>query len=185
MKSAYGDINSSKAMHTGGICTMLISPREWLLTDPVIDFETGRIISPVQLASGKLWLKLDLVPRDFYFEENEKSNKSGPYVEIIAGGILDVYNYVLQQMLETLRYCELAVIITDRNKRRKIVGNTQAGMTIRKFHRIKNNPAGEETIKMDMVMECEDPAPFYNPDNTPDAISDFLTDDDGNFVLIN
>jgi hypothetical protein len=48
---------------------------------------------------------------------------------------------------------------------------------------LKNNP-GEEKITINMIMESEDPAPYYNPDNEPEIIYNFLENLDGNFLLV-
>lgn len=183
MKQVYGDIAYLQEQHSAGLISLQVTPREWLAQDPVIDYDTGKVLQAIQLAAGKFWLSMQLVPAGYTFEETPKTAKGGDYYEISAGGLLNTFNYEFQQVLETIKRSELVCVITDRNKRRKLIGDTQTGMRLSVSHTHKNNP-GEEKIMLDLNYQCEDLPPYYNPDNTPDGIGNFLINSNGNFLLI-
>lgn len=183
MKPEYSDIQYNKGPYAAGICSVMITPREWLQNDPVIDFATGRVLIVPTLKSNKFWMQLGFTPKSYFYDEPGKSAKSGPYYEIIVSGLLNDYNYSLQQVLQTLLYHEFVVVLRDRNHRRKIVGNTSAGMKLAKNYTQKNSPSGQIT-EIILTMESEDPAPFYNPDNTPEILGNFLIDANGNYLLV-
>lgn len=162
---------------------MQVAPREWLNTDPVIDFETGRVMQALELKSGKYWLSLQLTQGSYYFSAVPKTSKSGDYYEVSAGGLLNSCNYAIQQILETVRRSELIVTTDDKNLRRKIIGDTQTAMKLAITHTI-DNKTREEKLSLDLAFECKGLPPYYNPDNTPDAVGNFLVDYNGNFLLI-
>lgn len=184
MKQVYSDLKYQQDIHTAGIWKMQITPREWLASDPVIDFETGIVLQAVALKANKFWLAVELTPRSYDYQETPKNVKSGDYYEISATGLLNTFNSALQQVLETIRYSELVAVITDRNKRRKLIGNTTAGMKLSITHNHKNAPAGLETLQLSLSAQLEDLPPYYNPDNTPDILGNFLIDSNGNYLLV-
>lgn len=183
MKTVYSDIKPAEGQHVAGICSLYVVPREWLAEDPLIDFESGRVLNAVALKDNKFWIRLDLIQPTYNFEELPKSNKSGDYKESSLTGELNFYNYFLLQQLETLRRSQPVVLLTDMNKRRRLIGDTQAGMILNYSHTIKNDPP-EEKVTINMIMESEDPAPYYNPDNEPEINYNLLEDMDGNFLLV-
>jgi hypothetical protein len=183
MKSIYADIAPATGPHNGSICSVYVIPREWLAADPVIDFETGRVLIAAELKENKFWIRMDLLQQTYDFEETPKSNKSGDYKESALSGELNLYNYMIRQQLETLRRSQPVVLLTDMNKRRRLIGDTETGMIFSYNYSLKNNP-GEEKITINMIMESEDPAPYYNPDNEPEIIYNFLENLDGNFLLV-
>lgn len=184
MKQVYSDLKYLQTIHAAGICKMQITPREWLASDPVVDFETGEVLQAVSLKANKFWLAVELTPPSYDYNETLKNAKSGDYYEISASGLLNTFNSALQQVFETIRYSELVAIIYDRNKRRKLVGNSGAGMRLALVHTHTNTPAGVESLAVTLAAEFEDLPPFYNPDNTPDILGNFLIDANGNYLLV-
>jgi len=183
MKTVYADIAPATGLHNGGICSVYVIPREWLDADPVIDFETGRVLTALPLKPGRFWIRLDLVEETYKFNETPESSKSGPYTKTALAGNLNYYNYMLRQQLETLRRSQPVVMLTDLNQRRRLAGDTETGMIFSYAYDLNNNP-GEEKVSVNMMMETEDPAPYYNPDNAPEIIYNFLENLDGNFLLV-
>lgn len=183
MKQVYANLSYLKQMHSAGLCGIQITPREWLVQDPVIDFESGRVLQAPALKSDKYWLYLQLTPPSYNYEENPKASKSGDYYEVSASGLLNSFNYQFQQILGTLRMHELVTVLTDRNQRRKIIGNSENAMKLAVTHTHNNKP-GEEKLSLDFACQCEALPPYYNPDNTPDTIGNFLINSNGDFLLI-
>lgn len=183
MKSIYADIAPIDGSHNGGICSVYVIPREWLAADPVIDFETGRVLTAAQLKDNMFWIRMDMLQPTYLFKETPKSNKSGDYTESTLTGDLNWYNYLVRQQLETLRRSQPVILLTDMNQRRRLIGDTETGMIFSYAYSLNNNP-GEEKVSLNMIMETEDPAPFYNPDNEPEIIYNFLENLDGNFLLV-
>lgn len=184
MKLIYGDIKPISGLHIAGICSVYVAPREWLAADPLADFDSGRILSAVQLKDNKFWIKIDLLQPTYDFEETPKTSKSGDYIETNLTGTLNYYNYELRQMLETLRRHDLVTMIQDQNKRRRFIGDTSTGMILSYSYKLKNGKDREESIQINLNAQTEDPAPFYNPDNEPEFNYNLLQDIDGNFLLV-
>lgn len=184
MKSVYSDLKNITGGHSAGIVDVMITPREWLATEPVVDFETGKILQALSLKTNKFFLLLQLAPYSYNYEAKPKASKSGDYYEVNASGDLNTFNYSLRQVVETLRYSECVAIVRDRNKRRILIGNGEDAMKISIFHSIKNGNSAEEKTTIDFSFECDEAPPFYNPDNTPDILGNYLIDSDGNYLLV-
>jgi hypothetical protein len=180
MKLAYADMKPATGHHVAGICSIYVAPKQWLDADPQIEFETGRVMNAIALKDNKFWIRIDLVPQSYNFVETPKDSKSGDFKEIALSGTLNFYNFFLQQQLETLRRCQLVVLLTDMNKRRRLIGDTNAAMVFKYGHSVNK----EEIVQVNMIMESEDPAPFYNPDSEPEIIYNLLENIDGNFLLV-
>ena len=183
MKQVYADLAYQQQLHIAGLCSMQIAPRQWLASDPVIDFETGRVLNAIELQSDKFWLSLQLTQGSYNYSAVPKTSKSGDYYEVSAGGLLNTSNYQVQQILESIRRSELVVTTNDRNQRRKIIGDSKSAMKLTITHTIKNNP-GEEKVLLDLFYQTDDAPPYYNPDNTPDAVGNFLINANGDFLLV-
>lgn len=160
MKPVYSDLNLSTGSHVAGICNVKVAPREWLTEDPVIDFTTGKILTAAAFIAGKTWLTLEFVAQSYDYNEKLKSNKSGSFYEISLSGVLNKYDADVQQVIDTIRYHEMVALVKDKKNKTKFLGNTQEGMAVAGDHTIKNNP-GEERLQINLFMESEAPAPFY------------------------
>lgn len=161
MKPVYTNLSNTTGAHIAGICTLQVAPREWLNADPIIDFNTGKVLAAVTLKTGKAWLTLDLLQDSYDYNEKPKSSKSGMFYEISLSGTLNNFPAEVQQVLESIRYNEVVAIVKDRNKRTKLVGNTAFAMLLTYTNKNTNNQGGTQSITIDMVMESEAPAPFY------------------------
>lgn len=183
MKLVYADFQPAPGVHVAGICSVYIAPRQWLAANPAIDFTTGKVLNAVALLSNKFWIRMDLIEDSYLFDEDPKDSKSGDYKETTLTGTLNYYGYDLQQILETLRRSQLVVLLTDMNKRRRLAGDADNAMRFTYKHTQKNDPR-QDIITINMIMQTEDPAPFYNPDNEPEIIYNLLENIDGNFLLV-
>lgn len=202
MKPAYNSLTSKKGNHGGGIVKMHVAPKDWLSEEIVIDFTTNKIIQPVKLLPGKEWIPLGFTKPSFEFNDDPKSNKSGSYYEVTCAGIMNNYDNVLQQTIETLRYYELLTIVTDRFQRQRFIGNMEQGMVIAGKHVIKNN-FGEESLSIKFFMEAEKSPPYidaesfiklpeqddilFSEDNSYlvfDSDTDYILSGDGEFLML-
>lgn len=155
MKPAYSDILLKPGAVTHGIVSVKVVPREWLAADPVIDFNTGKVITAVSLAAGRSWILLDFAATTYKYDEKPKSTRSGSFYEISLSGSINNYDSAMQQVMDSLRYHELMAIVLDRNKRIKLAGTRDAGFGV--------SPANNVySAHIEMVMESEFPAPFYD-----------------------
>jgi hypothetical protein len=184
MKPVYGDINLQPGAHVGGLVQVLLAPIEWLNDDVLIDFDTRSVVAPAALKAGRNWLLIEFTPQSYDYIETDKDSGSGSYSEIALSGTINKYNEAVQQQLETMRYHQHVAILTDRNKRKKIVGNTDAGLRLLKVHEIKNNPNGKQSAELIFRLDSEEAAPYYLSDISAFiADSHRLIDDDGAFIL--
>lgn len=183
MKNIYNNLAAIEGPHVAGICKVFAVPKHWLKEDPVMDFTTGRVVMPVELKPGKYWIEIELLSDTYIYSETTKESAAGDFFALSLTGTLNYSNYQLQQQLETLRRCELIVQLIDKNQRRKLAGDSQFAMQLRYSHTHKNEPA-EEAISVTLQMEAEDPAPYYNPDFTPELTYNLLQDLGGEFLAV-
>lgn len=161
MKLIYGDITLQPGANKGGIASILFTPKENLVVDPVIDFNTGVVSTPVVLSAGMGWYEIIFTPYSYSFEENPKSNREGSFYELAIKGTVNNLTASTQQVLATLRYSELIVQCIDREKNIKIAGNTVRGMLLQFGTVNTNTPAGSKSMPVTLTFQSEDPAPFY------------------------
>lgn len=166
MKLSYANIATNTGPHIAGICSVLVKPRQWFSSDPVVQYETGRIIEDA--ASDKNWIAISFIEDTLTFEETPKESKSGDYFETLITVTLNYFSFDLLQILETLRRCELVVLITDKNHRRRFIGTRYNGCQFRYGHETRNKTGGEQKVDITFTYESESPAPFYNVDATPE-----------------
>ena len=163
MNQVYSNIAPTTGAFSSGICKIQIAPKEWLLDDIEIDFNTGTVISQVLLRDQLAWINLDLTENSYEFEEKPKSSKGGPFFEITIAGLVNNLTPELLQVLSTLSHHELIAILKDRQRRLKIVGTMTAGLVFQFGNREITSNGGTQTINIDLTMQSEDPAPFYIP----------------------
>ncbi len=154
MKPAYSDIFLKPGAVNHGIVSVKVVPREWLSADPVIDFNTGKVIAAVSLAAGRSWILLDFAATTYKYDEKLKSTRPGSFYEISLSGSFNNYDSLIQQVTDSLRYHELVAIVMDRNKRIKLAGTKEAGFGVSPANNIYSG-------HIDLLMESEFPAPFY------------------------
>lgn len=164
IKPAYNSLPYKTGPHTGGIVRMHVAPKEWLTSDIIVDFETNQVVNNITLAAGRSWLSLGFTAPSFEYDQEPKTDKRGDYYEVHAAGTLNNYDHALQQTLETLRYHQLIGIITDREKRQRLVGNAEKGFKNFNRHAIKNSP-GETSVALKFLIELADAPPFISLGN--------------------
>lgn len=163
MKPKYSDLPMETGAKKSGLVSVRVAPRDWLVTYPLIDFNTGKATSAVLLEEGMQWLTLEFTEPSYLYDESPKSNKSGDFYEITISGSLNNYDADVQQVLETLRYYELVAIVMDRKKRMRLVGNGEVGLKLSPpSKKIQNTSGGQEIIQIQMLMDSEDTPPFYD-----------------------
>lgn len=161
MKPAYANLSLATGVRHAGICTIKIVPREWIVADPVVDFNTGKVLTALQLLNGHTWLTLEFAPTTYEYEEKPKSNKSGSYYEVTLSGIINKYTWDVHQVVETLRYHECVAQITDRYKKTKLVGDKESGLIVTVGNNVKNTQGGQQQVQIQLAMECEGLPPYY------------------------
>lgn len=149
-------------MYAAGICFIKAVPREWLLYPIAADFNTGKIIDEILLIEDRDFIKIDLVPDTYEFDEKPKSNRGGAYYEVTLQGNLNNITPETLLSLETLRHHELVVIFKDRRGRFKVIGDQDSGMTLRFADKEDNTrQGGLQTVALDLTMDSEKAALFY------------------------
>ena len=161
MKQVYGNIALQNGALETGIVKVQIVPREWLAGNPVVDFNSGRVPVAVNLVTGRDWLTLEFAPLSYDYEEKPKSSKAGDFCEITVSGKLNNYGPDEQQIIESIRHSECVAVVMDRYKRNKIVGTMEAGLKLTPSNKIINTGGGNQDTTVQLIMESEDPAPFY------------------------
>lgn len=159
MKPVYSNVIPQRGPHIGGAVKLHLLPKEWLTADPVIDFSTNIVVTPLTLLSGKGFLTLDLVEDTLEYDEVPKSNAAGTYYEIQVSGVLNYIDAELLQLFETWRYHEFVVKTMDRNRQWRIIGNTENGMlfTWGSGQRSENGGTAQTTITLKMEVEKAPP----------------------------
>ena len=161
MKQSYTSLKPATGLQVSGICLLQVAPREWLATDPVIDFTTGRVTTPLSFIAGKSLLTLELTADSYDYTEKPKSSRGGTFYDIGCVGTLNELTPESQQVLESLRHHELVLITKDRKKRLRLIGTKAAGCVLQVTYRQASTSGGVEVATIDLSMECEERPPFY------------------------
>ncbi len=161
MKPVYSNVDLKPGAHNGGIITIQVAAKEWLSSDPVISFMSGKVTTAITLLEGFNWLTLEFTPGSYTYDEKPKQSKPGTYYEVTAAGIINYSDPDLQQVLQTLRYHQVVAIVTNRNKFRKVVGNTEYGMIPQIGNIITNAASGKEYAEFSLLAQTEASPPFY------------------------
>ena len=157
MKLVYSDLLLATGPHKGGICSILITPKEWLQEDIRIDFATSRVVSSLATIPGTGWLRLQFIPTSYDYEETPKTGRSGPYYEVVTSGTNNTITPQMQQVLNSLTYHQLVCQVKDKRGNIKIVGDKEAGALIQFGHRNKD----KQTLDISLRLDSENPVPFF------------------------
>lgn len=186
----YGSIPLVGAVKKYGIASIFIAPREWL-NNWDVDFKTNEIWNNFVLKQDKYWLQLFFAPNSYDYDEEPKSNKGGSYKEIKATGIVNNMNPEILQILETLRYHECVVVLTDRLHQQRVVGSTYAAMVLNTAIKQNNNSSGTQDVTVSLTMDCEESPVYYTGTPVPaigmylqSGLGDLLDDGFGDHLLI-
>lgn len=161
MKPVYANINFTQGAHIGGICKIQVVPREWLETDLVPDFNTGKIATAIDLLSGKSFIELNFTQDSYEFTEKPKRDKNGDYFDTNITGFINDLDASIYQLIETYRQHQFVVIATDRQKRQRICGNIELGMKFTFGTKNTNAQNGNLQVIVDLDMQSATAAPFY------------------------
>lgn len=161
MKQVYDSLPLAPGAHHGGIFKVLVTPKEVLAADPVINFATGAVTTALTLLGGFSWYEFQFTPESYTYEETPKAGREGNFFEISIKGIINTNTAYYQQVLNTLRYCELVALVTDREKNTKVVGNTARGMLMQYSPNTNNASPGLKTIQVTLTYQTEESAPYY------------------------
>jgi hypothetical protein len=161
MKPKYSDINLTTGIFSSGIYNIKAVPREWLNAPVLKDFNSNTVTAAITLIGGKTWFELELTPDSYEFDEKPKSNKGSDYFDISLQGNINNLTTDILLILETLRSHELVVILTDRQKRKRVAGNRDNGMILRFGINEKSDQGGNQVIALDLTMQNEFASPFY------------------------
>lgn len=162
MKPVYNNIKPTTGVHLAGLIKILIAPKEWLDAPIVVDFNTNKVLTPATITGiGRSWLTLDLTADSYQFVEKPKNSKAGEFFDCSLNGLVNYIDAPLLQQLETIRFNEVVAIITDKNKRLRIVGDTVKGMNFSFGLKNDNANAGVQEVSIDLLLQLATPAPFY------------------------
>jgi hypothetical protein len=161
MKQVYGDIQLKPGSTNAGISKIQVAPKEWLSGDLVIDFSTGVISTAIGLLSGKSFYEFEFAPLSYDYDEKPKTVKNNPAIGTTISGLINDLDKDQLQIIETLRRNELIVIATDRQRRKRVVGNQEYGMILTFENKNANNPNGNQKAQITLNFESESYAPFY------------------------
>lgn len=161
MKPVYESLPIKEGLHNGGICAIEIIPTEWLPANPVMDFNTGKIISVINPTNP--WLLLSFIPRSYEYTETPKQSSSGTYYEITATGVLNNIDAAMRQRLETLQYHQHIIQLKDRAGNIKLIGTKDRGADVQITYNYSNTSGGMQTATFSLYFESEQSPPYYEP----------------------
>lgn len=162
MKPAYASINLLNGSHNGGICSIQVAPNNWVESFPDVDFNYGKIISPVVFIDGKDWLDIVFIPKSYDYEEVPKDSAAGTFFEIKISGIVNYSDADLQQIIHTLRYHHFILKVRDRNGNYKLVGNILPNSVIvETTNKNTNTNYGQQFYNFIFSFTTEVSPPFY------------------------
>lgn len=162
MKRIYTDVAATQGFYAAGIYKIQLVPREWINTPIVANFNTWKVDNAVDLKAGYSFIELAAVPDSYEFDEKPKSNRGGSYFEVSIQATINEITPDLLPVLETLRYHELVAILYDKRRRKKIVGDQDAGLTFRFANKEDSTKqGGVQPISIDLTMDSDKAAFFY------------------------
>jgi len=162
MKPVYHNITPVTGPHIGGMCKLFLLPKEWAANDPVIDFNTNKVLTDLPVISGKTWLEVELVSDTLEYGEKPKTNANGDYYEISTGGLLNFHDADLLQLLETLRYHEFLVIAQDKKNQKRLIGNRTNGMLLQIGYDEDATNGGTSRVSISLTIDLESKPPYTN-----------------------
>ncbi len=159
MKQLYGQIKPITGGYIAGIYTIKILPVEWLVTKWKPSFKHG-VVPDIFIEEGRDLLSIDLIQNTYKYTEKPKQANSGTYYDISLTGTSNDIDQDTMQILNTYRYHQWLVLLTDTNKRIKIIGNKDAGL-IFSFDNDEDTDKREQQVKIGFTMQSEYPALFF------------------------
>lgn len=162
MKPAYDSLNLLNGSHNGGICSIQVAPNNWVETFPDVDFNFGKIITPVIFIEGKDWLDIVFIPKSYDYEEVTKDSAAGTFYEIKISGIVNYSDAALQQIIHTLQYHHFILKIRDLNGNYKLVGNILPNSIILEIsYKNTNANNGQQYYNFSFSFTTEELPPYY------------------------
>ncbi|MES2457225.1 MAG: hypothetical protein V4594_16845 [Bacteroidota bacterium] len=161
MLNVYNTISPTYGPHIAGICNIKIVPIEWLEAPVEKDFKTDKIITAVEFIDGKSWINLELLQETFEFIEKPKQSKPGSFFEVSISGTSNDITPETLQVLNTFRNHLFIALVKDAQHREKLIGNQHEGMLFQFSNKEANDKGGTQIILIDLNMDLQDPAPFY------------------------
>lgn len=156
MKPVYDNIKLKTGAQNSGICKIEIAPISSISIDIEPDVRTGEVKTPVAL-TGSLYL-LEFLKDSCKFKEPVKSSKAGDYYEISIIGTLSALDASVRNILETLRFEKLMVILTEPEKTKRIIGNKTHGMELK--YSTENNSSASQIV-IELFLSSATTAPYY------------------------
>ena len=157
MKPAYQNIIQKTGAHSAGISKIEIAACHWLQLPVILDLKTGTVDVPVSLS--KPLLEFNFTQKSIKYAEKPKNTKAGTFYEITIQGLGNTIDKDLLRVIETIRFDNLIVIITDCDSKR-IIGNESQGMVLQAS---AENNSNANVLGYDIVFSSPYPPPFYLP----------------------
>ncbi len=152
--TAYGN-------NSGGVCQLKMIPKGWLQQDLVIDKTSGNISTAPTLIPGRTWIVLEMMDNTVELTERAKSDKAGKYTETTITGVVFQDGESLRAVLDNIQYLDFVVLVTDKNKVRRLVGNKKKGMTFSTDFTTGKKPIEANKFEITFSLQSAEPAPIY------------------------
>lgn len=117
-------------VETGGLCQsapIAYFKIEDVLQWPSVNPATGIISTAIQLKPGKSIFLCQAVDKGRQYDEEEKTDSAGSYMDITVAGSLAGHNTANILTLEAMRFSQWGLIVKDRAGFYRLVGNADAG----------------------------------------------------------
>lgn len=161
MRQVYDNLLVDESINYGGFCYFNFCPIEWLAQDVVVDFETGTVLTPVELIAGKTLLKIKAIKDTADFEEKEVNSASGSYFEQTVKFVVNKDSRDRNRITDTLRYHRLLMIYYDNNKTARIIGNIKTGMQFKSDFKIEPKVSDKNFYAIELTHQTESRTPIY------------------------
>ncbi len=163
MQPVIDNLLVDETANYGGLCYLNFCPVEWLAQDVVIDFATGKVLTPVVLIPDKSLLRVKPIKDTAEFEEKEAVSQSGSYFEQTLKFTLNKDSAGRNRVTDTLRYHRLLVIYYDNNKVARVIGNIKSGMQFKSDFKIDAKVSDKNYYPVELTHQSEDRSPIYSP----------------------
>ena len=160
---SLSSIRTGYGGNIGGVKYFRLAPKDWIQHDFIVDKVFGQVTVQVNLIPGRFWLSGLCIEDSMGFSEESKPVAGGSLVKAELSGVVLKDSMNTNINITELRYFEFVIVIVDRNKVARIVGNKLQGMKLSTAYDSGKKHGDATLYSVSFNQEYQDHAPIYGP----------------------
>jgi hypothetical protein len=160
MLNIYDNLLSKEGTTNSGIKSIKVRESQTLQER---QFTRQHLFSGNSIITGNYednFYEIDFIKTSFDHIEKSKKSKAGTYYDITINATSNNLDPMLLQLLNTLRYKKLAVLLTYCDKSQKLIGDQNNGMQLEFQHNTTNKNNLGLTLDITLTIQKEFPTSF-------------------------